>query len=690
MTVPIDSDQATEPADRPRAPVAAAVVVLSALLAGAGALAASSVSSYVVVRLLIAVVLIAAGVWMLRPARDPHHPATLALGAHVLRGIGTSYAVLGAYLGGLASLAASIPDAPAIGDEAAGPSPTAVILMVYGIPALALLAVATTGMRAWTAGAGVLLAMTTVLLLSTAGAGATAISLTMLVVGVVLTVVAVRMPGGSPWGDFASATAAMSTSLAFGAGTSAFSTVSSAQLAGPPEAGPTGPLSGAALAVVLAGSLLVAAILLVVAVIRRDLASGVLAGSIFAMPPVLLAIGPEPTSGWPTESLVAMSAVPIVVALVAVTAIRLPRVRDALVAALPTAPPVREPAAVDETATEPPATADDRARRASGAKATAACAVVVAAAAVVFAVLTIPVLNWNPQAHGAFALVVLAGAGALGYWLPAAPGAAASIVALLGLGLAPPWTRMFAGGWVATGAGPIVLGVLELATAGALAWLLTRRHARPGVYAAAAYTLAGATAAFVGALLFDIDDFANGDLSASAELVVVAIVALPLLLLGIAAAIALFRGRVAIGQAVGAVVLALAGFLPLKVIVGRFVTDGTPGYVLQSALSPFTPTDWRQVTFALRDVAGPAVIAILAMVVLALVLATSLATRASAPLAGAVALLLVAAVQSSLLSVLDTGGVEDAELLGQVLGGLAAVVAAVALATAVGAARRER
>jgi hypothetical protein len=76
--------------------------------------------------------------------------------------------------------------------------------------------------------------------------------------------------------------------------------------------------------------------------------------------------------------------------------------------------------------------------------------------------------------------------------------------------------------------------------------------------------------------------------------------------------------------------------------------------------------------------------------VLALVLATSLATRASAPLAGAVALLLLAAVQASLLSVLDTGGVEDAELLGQVLGGFAAVIAVVALATAVAATRRER
>jgi hypothetical protein len=681
VTVPTDSERVTEPADRPGAPVAAAVVVLSALLAGAGALAASSVSSYVIVRVLIALALIAAGVWLLRPARDPNHPATLALGAHVLRGIGTSYAVLGANLAGLASLAASIPDPATVGTEAAGPSPTAVILMVYGIPTLALLAVATTGMRAWTAGAGIALPMITALLMAAAGAGATAVSLTMLVVGVVLAVVVVRTPGGSPWGDFASATAAMAVSLAFGAGTSALSTVSAAQLAGPPEAGPAGPLSGAALVVVLVGSLLVAAILLLVAVLRHDLASGLLVGPIFAMPPFLLALGPEPTTGWPVEAIVAMTAVPVVVALVAMTAIRLPRFRDAVVAVLPVAPSTREP----EPQAESPSP-----RPVSGAKATAACAVIVAAAAVVFVVLVFPMLDWNPHVHGAVALVVLAGAGALGYWLPATPGAAAAIVALLGLGLAPPWTRLLSGGWVATTTGSLVLGVLELATAAALAWLLTRRHPRPGVYAAAAYTLAGAIAAVVGAVLFDIDFFGYGDLSSFAELMLVAIVALPLLLLGIAAAVALIRGNVAIGQAVGAVVLALAGFLPLKVIVGRFATEGTSGYVLQSLLIPFTPTDWRQVTTAFREVTGPTAVAILAMVVLGLVLATSLATRASAPLAGAVALLLLAAVQASLLSVLDTGGVEEAELLGQVLGGLAAVVAVVAVATAVSAARRER
>jgi hypothetical protein len=87
-------------------------------------------------------------------------------------------------------------------------------------------------------------------------------------------------------------------------------------------------------------------------------------------------------------------------------------------------------------------------------------------------------------------------------------------------------------------------------------------------------------------------------------------------------------------------------------------------------------------------VTGPVLVAVLVMVLLALVLATSLARRPSAALAGAVALLLLATVQSSLLTVLASGTTADAELLGQVLGGLAALAAVIGIATAVTAVRR--
>jgi hypothetical protein len=712
----------TEPAVRPDAPIAAAVVVVAAMLGGAGALAVSSVLSSDVVRLVIAAVLLVGGWLVARPAGDRQHPVTLALGSHVLRGIGTSYAVLGAYLGGLALLTASVPDAPLAG-EYAGPSPTAVILLVYGLPALALLAVATTGMRAWTAGAGAILPMVVVLLMATAGAGAAAISVTMLVVAVALVVVVVRAAAWPAWADLASAAAAMATSFAFGAGTSPFGSLGATQLVGAAGTAPPGRLPTGALVVVLAGSLLLATILLLVAVARRDVAGGVLVGTIFAMPPVLLGTWVPSENRWPAEAIVALAGVPAVVALTAMIAIRIPRFRDTLVAILPTRPAERaadEPDSEEFDGDEPdggefdggefdgaeltggeihsgeihsgeldsgePA---DVPRPLSGALAAAACAVTVAAAAVVFVVLAMPVFGWPAWVQGAVALLVLVAAGALGYWLPANPGAAGSVVALLGLGLASPWARLLAGTWAsASQTERIITGVLDLGAAVALAWFLVRRHPRPGVFAAAAYTLAGSAAAFLGPLLFNADYFTTGAPPFGSELAPVAIVALPLLLLGLAAAVAVFRGRLAAGQAVGAVAVAAAGFLPLKILVGRFTGGTVDGYAMQVTLNPFTPTDWLQTSTAFREVTGPVLVAVLVMVLLALVLATSLASRPSAALAAAVALLLLATVQSSLLTVLASGSTDDAELLGQVLGGLAALTVVIGVATAFTAARR--
>jgi hypothetical protein len=647
---------------------------LAAFLVGAGALAVSSVLGSDLVRLGVAVVLIFGGWWVSRAARNLEQPAPLALGAHVLRGVGTAYLVLGAYLGGLAILTAAMPDGPVFPGESVGPSPAVVVLLVYGVPTLALLAVATTGIRAWTAGAGAALPMLTVLLMADAGASTAVVSVTMLLVGAALAVVVLRTHGW--WADLAAAAAAMATSFAFGAGSSPFGTLGATQLAGTPETGPVGQLPPGALIAVLAGALLVASVLLLVAVVRRDLAGGVLAGSIFAMPPVLLSTWVPPGARWPTEAIVALAGVPALVAVIAVIAIRTPRVRGAIVAALPT-----EPSGED---------ADDEAHRSrSAAIATAACAVVVAAAAVVFVVLALPVLGWAQWAQGAVALVVLFGAAALGYWLPATPGAAGSIVALLGLGLASPWARLLAGSWMgASQADRIITGVLDLGAAAALAWFLTRRHPHPGVYAAAAYTLAGSGAAFLGSLMFDAGSLATGAPPFSGTLAPVTIVALPLILLGAGAVVATARGRIRTGQAVGAVAVAAAGFVPLKVLVGQFTGGSVQGYALQFALNPLTPTDWLQTSMAFRDVTGPALVAVVVMVLLALVLATSLVTRPSAPLAGAVALLLLAAVQSSLLSALAAGTPDDAQVLGQVLGGLAIVVAAIAVATGVNAARR--
>jgi len=746
VTAPADSELADVPVENPRAPAASAFVVLAALLAGAGALAVSSVSGSGFLRLAIAVVLVGGGYWVTRSVRDGQQPFALAIGRPVLRGIGTSYVLLGAYLGGLALLTASIPDGAVIDGDSAGPSPTVVILMVYGIPALALLALATTGMRAWTAAAGALLPMIAVLLMAQAGAATAVVSVTMLVVAAALTVVVTRIPADETWGNLASAAAAMATSFAFGAGSSPFGTLGTTQLAGAPESGPAGQLSAGALIVVLGGSLLIAAFLVLLAIARHDLAGGLLAGSIFTLPPVLLSTWLPPGSRWPTEAVVALAGAPALIALVAVLAIRLPDFREAIIAVLPRrdrlaatnperrnppqdpepgpiidsssdpqAGPPAEPTAgpgtestrvpldpavdpedgpQDDPAAETPAdpTAEtvhrgDWPRRPSSAIAAAACAVIVAAAAVAFVVLAVPVLAWTPWVQGAVALVVLVGVGALGYWLPTTPGAAASIVALLGLGLASPWARLLSGS-LGGNAERLVAGVLDLLGAAALAWFLVRRHPRTGVFAAAAYTLAGSGAALLGSFLLNADYLTTGGPPFDSEYAPVAIVALPLLLLGLAACVALMRGHLEVGQTVGAVVFAAAGFVPLKVLVGQFTGGGVEGYALQFALNPLTPTDWLQVSGAFREVTGPALAAVLIMLALALAAATSLAARPSAALAGAVVLLLLAATQTALLTVLSTGTSDDAALLGQVLGGLAAVVAVIGVATAFAAARR--
>jgi hypothetical protein len=797
VTAPADSTLADAPPDRPRAAGASAFVVVAGLLVGAGAVAASSVLGSDLLRLAIALVLVVGGALLARPARDERHSLVVAIGGAVLRGIGTSYVLLGAYLGGLAILTASIPDGTVLSGEPDGPSPTVTILMVYGIPALALLALATTGIRAWTAAAGALLPMIVVLIMAQGGASTAIVSVTMLVIGLALTVVVIRSPADATWGNLASAAAAMATSFAFGAGTSPFGTLGATQLAGAPEASPAGRLSASALIVVLAGALLVAALLLLIAIARRDVAGGIIAGSIFTMPPVLLATWLPPGSRWPTEATVALAGVPALIALAAVLAIRLPGLREAIIAVLPwhhrsqsdlaesdsdrpngTQHPEAEPPAGPEptAGSEPPAgawpttrveptagaepqagaepTADawptsrveptagagsqagaeptagdwptgraeptagaesqagtdaarsgtvrpdsaepdtaqsdgDWPRRPSSAIATAACAVIVAAAAVAFVILAVPVLAWAPWVQGAVSLVVLVGAGALGYWLPANPGAAASIVGLLAFGLASPWARLLTGSLAgASGAERVIAGVLDFLGAAVLAWFLVRRHPRAGVFAAAAYTLAGSTAALLGSILINGDYFTTGEPPFSSEVGPVIIVVLPLLLLGLATAVALLRGHLAIGQAVGAVVFAAAGFVPLKVLVGQFAGGGVEGYALQFALNPLTPTDWLQVSAGFREVTGPVLAAVLIMLALALAAATSLAVRPSAPLAGAVALLLLASVQTALLTVLSTGTTDDAALLGQVLGGLAVVVAVSGVGIAFAAARR--
>ncbi|OLF10102.1 hypothetical protein BLA60_16735 [Actinophytocola xinjiangensis] len=700
------------------------VAVLAAFVVGVGALGGSSVMSSPVPRVVVALLLLVAGWPVLRPARDPAHPLTRAVGAPVLRGIGSSLVVLGGYLLGMAMLTAVVAEPVT--------SVFLFVLLVYGCPALTLVVVAaSTGMRAWAVGAGALLPMLLVLLLIAVDVTATAVSVTTLVLALVLTAVVVRSDPAAVWSSAASVAAAMSASFAFGAGSSPFGSLGTTQFGGAADPAAVDQTVGPQLVAALA--LLTGAFLLILAVLRRDLPTGILAATTFATPPVFLRQD-QSFATWQSNTTIVVLVVPVVLAVIALVALRVHSVRRALTALVPIgADPAGGPASRPGSpqAGGPTAAAGGPGYAADGgpgggapqpggpafgggsaahgashgrsgdpestppigvpvqnhippanpdARSAAAFAVVLAAAAVVFVVMGLPVLDWHHGVHGAIALVVLAAAGALAVWLPGKPGAAAAVVALLGLGLGPPWL------WLIIGGARTVAGVVESVLAIALAVVLVCRHWRPSVFAASAYLVARATAALLGALLYDPAYSTRPD---DDDWVPVLIVALPLLLLAVPAALAAFGRWAAYAQAVGAVALAAGGFLPMKVLVAEF-SSGAAGLSMQTSLSPLTPTDWLGAAYFLRTVSAPVLVMMIILVLVGFVLAASLAKRPNGALAAAFALLLLAVVQSALLTAVLQWSAEEAQVIGWSLGGAAIAAALVAAVTAQSAAGRYR
>jgi hypothetical protein len=230
-------------------------------------------------------------------------------------------------------------------------------LLRYGVPALVLLALAATGPRIWASGAGVLIA------LALPGS---------LVLAVVLTLVVVFAPGRAWWGDLAGAGAGAATA---NAAASASATAALAEVSVP-----------------------IAAVLLMIAVVRRDLVTGLLAAVVLVMPA---------DRWWPLAVVVGL----------ALVAIRVPRVR-ALVTRLPALRGTRP------------------AHAAAGAAAVAAGGLVAIALQLQLGWLTI---------------VTVLIAGALGHWLPVPAGPALAVVALVGLGVARPFDLL------ALGAVPLLL-----------------------------------------------------------------------------------------------------------------------------------------------------------------------------------------------------------------------------------------
>jgi len=580
--------------DRPVAPtepVAAAFAVLAALVLGMAAVAASGLIADHVLRFVLAIGVATVGLVVARAARADHR-RTRAFGRPVLRGAGSGLVVLGAYLLGNTLVGMLLPDRVTPDSL---PSPYLVVLLAHGLPALAALAVAVTVSRAWTAGAGVLLPVVVALLMIVASAGPTEVSLAMLAVAAAGCAVALAAPARATWGDLAGATAGMAVTFAYGAGTSPLGVLAMVELGAPPaQLRPVGVPDADAQVAIVFGAVVVATVLVLVAVARRHLAGGLLAGSVFLMS-TAAAYG-----GYLREDLLGTFAlVPAVLAVVALVALRVPRVRSALAAV---------PAAL-------------RAHRPSGATAAAACAVVAATALVVLAVRGLP--EW--PVTGALIVLALLIAGALAYFLPAPTGAALAVVTLLAVAVAHPWARL------ARDVSPGTYALIELATAAAAALPLLFRHPRPSVFAAAAYLLLDTLSGMLAALLGVAGSQPSADPTGP-----VVVLLLPLLLVGLPAAVLALRGpHVAVGQALGALVLGMSAFLPLK-LSHAALSDGA----LTVVLDPLTPTDSSHATYLLRGLGTPAALVALTLMVLALVLVASTARRPSAPLAAAAAVTL--------------------------------------------------
>jgi hypothetical protein len=575
---------------------------------------------------------VAAGWAIHHVGTTPEHPVTEALGHRTLRGIGGSLVVLGAHLASLAALVIVAPDSSVL----------LAVLLVYGIPALALLALASTGTRAWAAGVGAVGTMLVVLVLLAANVSVAAVAV---VVALVFTVVVVRAPAESVWGDVSAAAGAMAAGYAVG--TSPFGTIGAGQAGRRVvDADQTGALTGAAGGVVLALGLLVTAVLLLVAVLRRDVAGGIIAGSVFTTIPFFA--GPASMVG--TARWVGLGTA-LLVMVVALVAARVPDLRARLTKLITAA-------------------------RSAGAPAAAACGAVIAIALVVFVVQTLPLFAVELWVQGLIGLALLLLAGALAYALPGTAGAAAAVAVLVGLQLFPVWPRLLLVLWEGTRVGHVLSGVFAFVTAVAAAWLFLARHRRVAVCAAAAYLLAGAGAFLLGALA------AGAELDPSDDGASVAVLAmvLPLFLIGVAAAVAVRSPRfVAYGQAAGAVVLAAAGFLPIKVLLGEVLDtgDGLSEFALLNGLRALTPTD-AGLSWAVRETAEPVILAMVVMVVLALVLAASVTRRPSAALAGAAALALLGGTQLAVFA----AAVEEEPSVAWTIGVVGLLVGVVAIGSA--------
>jgi hypothetical protein len=563
-----------------------ATVVLAALVLAAAALSWFGTEVTEPTGWVIAVVVMVLGVAVFVAARRPG-----PLGAALLRGAGGGLAVLGVHLFATA-LMVSISLGP-------GADRALLVLVLFGLPALATVLLAATGSRVWAGAAGILVVTVAVSVVGALLDDQSDLAIPVLLVAVVLTAVAVLAPAGAAWAGLVGAAAATATTHAAGAGFSMVGAFVLQQL--PVDLGDGLPGQPATWVQVVCafGGLLLAAVLVLLATVRRDPATGLVAASVLVLPSgVVLSADAD---WWPFVW------VPLLVLLVALAGLRLPAVRATL---------ANVPAVLRE-------------RGPSGATAAAACAAVGGAAVVVFAVHGLDELGLSWTLTGVLAAVLLLVACALAYFLPGAAGAALAVVALVGLFLARPWANILLSAPTEPGTG--VLGMIELATVVVAGWTLCGRHSRPGVWAAATYLMLG-TLPDVLAPLFGLTGDRSPEPTGHAMVLV-----LPLVLLGLPAAIMAWGHAAARWQAVGAVVVGATLVLPLRLNIAIATQgDGHIRAPLTGPIDPLAPTDLLGSSAHLDSESSSAVL--FTALFLAAVSVLSVVRRLSTPLVVVVAL----------------------------------------------------
>lgn len=586
-------------------------------------------------RVLIVLALFALGV-VINGGRthDEDAAVTRALSAQVRTGIGTAATFLGAYLAGsLIAVFISGGDQP--------PSPAVIILLVYGFPLLALLRFVTRGMWIGWLGTAIVVPLLIALLLLASGAGTGTVAVVNLGIAMAALVAALVLPGERGWVESVEVFGGMAASSAVGAGTSAIGSIGGQPGTGA-QPGSAGALPAAPQTAVLALGLLLAVGFVLLAVVRRHVVGGIVAASVLAQPPAGILINSGVVRH--TGPDVVLLAVPILVVLVAVVALL---VR-----------PFRSP-------------------------------VLCAAIAVAFVVVTQALAQFGVEfeadrSAAIVGAVLTVGSIVLACVVPGDAGVVTAAAVLVGLGLNEQWWRVaFSFDYGGTTVGERVMAGVGLVITVAVTVLVVWRHRAPAVWAAAAYALLGAIATMLASLweqVFAVDPFRFSGVGG--DLLVIAWLIGPVVLLGIPAAVAALRGRDAIlatGQAVGALVLAAGGFVLALMLIA---TPRQPnGFVGLASLLPTVP--WSTPTGPTVPSTGGFWIAALAMFAIAVPLLSSTIRRPSTPLTAAGIFVVAEAAAVCLSGVADKWSGQDVTKLVVVVVIVAAVVilAAAALLT---------